>query len=236
MGCHALQGTFPTQGWNPGLPYCRQILYHLSYISSIENPELSVPLSDWTFLTSNWLFFKCFSKIWIPSLKSSYIFFFSLGKYEIAVSNLPVCITLLEKNQCFFWRLWNENLISGNIYSSFSFLFFVVDDRIPLSDEASLTFETYHMIKVVPDSKVSKKIIEMFINSNSIYCPPAVCQSFLQTLRISWEQKEGSSLIRLLPHSRWEMDNKHQTQGNLLRMLFLFSCWVVSGSLWPCGL
>ena len=32
MGCHALlQGIFPTQGWNPGLPNCRQILYRLSH-------------------------------------------------------------------------------------------------------------------------------------------------------------------------------------------------------------
>ena len=32
MGCHALlQGIFPTQGLNPGLPQCRQILYHLSH-------------------------------------------------------------------------------------------------------------------------------------------------------------------------------------------------------------
>ena len=31
VGCHALlQGTFPTQGSNPGLPHCRQILYCLS--------------------------------------------------------------------------------------------------------------------------------------------------------------------------------------------------------------
>ena len=31
MGCHALlQGIFPTQGLNPGLPHCKQILYHLS--------------------------------------------------------------------------------------------------------------------------------------------------------------------------------------------------------------
>ena len=28
--CHALfQGNYPTQGSNPGLPHCRQILYHL---------------------------------------------------------------------------------------------------------------------------------------------------------------------------------------------------------------
>ena len=26
-----LQGIFPTQGSNPGLPHCRQILYHLSH-------------------------------------------------------------------------------------------------------------------------------------------------------------------------------------------------------------
>ena len=31
VGCHALfQGTVPTQGLNPGLPHCRQILYHLN--------------------------------------------------------------------------------------------------------------------------------------------------------------------------------------------------------------
>ena len=31
-GCHAfLQGIFPTQGMNPGLPHCRSILFHLSH-------------------------------------------------------------------------------------------------------------------------------------------------------------------------------------------------------------
>ena len=31
VGCHALlQWIFPTQGLNPGLPHCRQILYRLS--------------------------------------------------------------------------------------------------------------------------------------------------------------------------------------------------------------
>ena len=32
VGCHALlQGIFPTQGSNPGLPHCRRILYCLSH-------------------------------------------------------------------------------------------------------------------------------------------------------------------------------------------------------------
>ena len=35
VGCHALlQGTFPTQGSNPGLSHFRQILYHLSHWGS----------------------------------------------------------------------------------------------------------------------------------------------------------------------------------------------------------
>ena len=35
VGCHALlQEIFPTQGSNPGLPHCRQILYHLKHQGS----------------------------------------------------------------------------------------------------------------------------------------------------------------------------------------------------------
>ena len=35
VGCHALlQGIFPTQGLDPGLPHCRWILYHLSHQGS----------------------------------------------------------------------------------------------------------------------------------------------------------------------------------------------------------
>ena len=35
VGCHALlQGIFPTQGSNPGLPHCRQILYQMSHQGS----------------------------------------------------------------------------------------------------------------------------------------------------------------------------------------------------------
>ena len=34
VGCHSFhQGIFPTQALNPGLPHCRQILYHLSHKS-----------------------------------------------------------------------------------------------------------------------------------------------------------------------------------------------------------
>ena len=35
VGCRALlQGIFPTQGLNPGLPHCKQIFYHRSHQGS----------------------------------------------------------------------------------------------------------------------------------------------------------------------------------------------------------
>ena len=41
VGSHfLLQGTFPTQGSNPGIPHCRQILYQLSHKGS------TLPLSN----------------------------------------------------------------------------------------------------------------------------------------------------------------------------------------------
>ena len=43
VGCHALlQGIFPTQGLNPGLPHCRWILYHLSQQSLCTRVYLSI--------------------------------------------------------------------------------------------------------------------------------------------------------------------------------------------------
>ena len=40
MGSHfLLQGIFLTQGSSPGLPHCRQILYHLSYQGSPKKAE-----------------------------------------------------------------------------------------------------------------------------------------------------------------------------------------------------
>jgi len=40
VGSHSLlQRIFPTQGWNPGLLHCRQILYQLSHKGSPRIPE-----------------------------------------------------------------------------------------------------------------------------------------------------------------------------------------------------
>ena len=57
MGCHALlQGIFPTQGLNPGLPHCRQILYHLSHWGSpriLEWVAYSLPRGNFLTQESN---------------------------------------------------------------------------------------------------------------------------------------------------------------------------------------
>ena len=47
MGSHSfLQRIFPTQGSNPGLPHCRQILYHLNHQGSPEWQQTSLNLSN----------------------------------------------------------------------------------------------------------------------------------------------------------------------------------------------
>ena len=57
-----LKGIFPTQGSNPGLPHCRQILYHLSHQGSPRILEwVSLSLLQWIFPTqeSNWGLLHC---------------------------------------------------------------------------------------------------------------------------------------------------------------------------------
>ena len=53
---HALlQGIFPTQGSNPGLPHCRWGLYQLSYQGSIRQSKYSHTISFHHSLVAQWL-------------------------------------------------------------------------------------------------------------------------------------------------------------------------------------
>ena len=61
VGCHALlQGIFITQELNPGLPHCRQILYHLSHQG---NPRIlecvTYPFSRGSSRPRNWTGVSC---------------------------------------------------------------------------------------------------------------------------------------------------------------------------------
>ena len=62
-GCHILlQGIFPTQGSNPGLPHCRQILYCLSHQESPRILEwVAYPFSRETFWPRNWTGVSCWA-------------------------------------------------------------------------------------------------------------------------------------------------------------------------------
>ena len=80
VGCHALlQGVFPTQGLNPDLPHCRQILYRLSHQGSPRIPEwVAYPFSRGFSPPrdrSRWILYQLRylrSPVWrLPAFKSS---------------------------------------------------------------------------------------------------------------------------------------------------------------------
>ena len=61
VGCHfLLQGVFQSQGSNPGLPHCRQILYHLSHQGSPRILKwVDYPFSRKTSQARNWTWVSC---------------------------------------------------------------------------------------------------------------------------------------------------------------------------------
>ena len=61
VGCHAIiQGIFPTQRWNPGLPHCTQILYQLSHKGSPRILEwVAYPFSSGSSWPRNWTRVSC---------------------------------------------------------------------------------------------------------------------------------------------------------------------------------
>ena len=69
VGCHALlQGIFPTQGWNPGLPHCRWILSQLSHKGSPRILEwVAYPFSSGYSQTRNQTRVSCIAGGFFPS-------------------------------------------------------------------------------------------------------------------------------------------------------------------------
>ena len=61
VGCRfLLQGIFPTQGWNPGLPQCRRILYQLSHQGSPRKLEwVAYPFCSRSSQARNWTGVSC---------------------------------------------------------------------------------------------------------------------------------------------------------------------------------
>ena len=63
-----LQGIFPTQGSNPGLPHCRQIIYQLRYQRSPRILEwVAYPFSRGSSQTRNWTGVSCIAVDSLPA-------------------------------------------------------------------------------------------------------------------------------------------------------------------------
>ena len=74
VGCHSLpQGIFPTQGLNPGLLHCRQILYQLSHLTGdlISLGYLKTNCLSDTLIAST-IYFSHSSLTWVIKLYSIY--------------------------------------------------------------------------------------------------------------------------------------------------------------------
>ena len=88
-GCHAfLQGIFPTQGSNPGLPHCRQILYCLSHQPEAQEywSGVAYPVSRGPSQPTNQTRVSCFAGG-----------FFTIGQfiYIIILNNSEVILLIL---------------------------------------------------------------------------------------------------------------------------------------------
>ena len=62
-----LQGIFPTQGLNPGLPHCRWVLYQLSHQESPILEWLAYPFSSGSFWPRNWTEVSCIAGVFFTS-------------------------------------------------------------------------------------------------------------------------------------------------------------------------
>ena len=99
VGCHSLlQDIFLTQGLNPGLLHCRQILYHLSFQGSrgcsvylvtiptenLRNKPLNKRIAIFIcicILTFFFVLLISLYSVWIISTDLSFLFFFSVYFY-----------------------------------------------------------------------------------------------------------------------------------------------------------
>ena len=123
VGCHdLLQGIFPTEGSNPGLPHCRWILYHLSHHGRLSFPNiLGCPFLAlfWPHLHPSILFLIC-----IHLLQTPHCFYLLSLHFIVKALSFPVilsgslagkegCIQLsfhLEQ-LCFFFLNRNEIML-----------------------------------------------------------------------------------------------------------------------------
>ena len=104
VGCHALlQGIFPTQGSNPGLPHCRQILYHLSHQGSPEYWSVTYPFSRESSWPRNWIGVSCITGSFFTSwaTREGAVIGHSVSNFHVHANDLG-----LLKMQILTWNSW----------------------------------------------------------------------------------------------------------------------------------
>ena len=95
MGCHALlQGIFPTQGSNPGLPHWGQILYHLNHQGSPRILEcVAYPFSRGNSLPKNPIGVFCITGGFFASWATREVQFSSVAQLCLALCDPMDCST-----------------------------------------------------------------------------------------------------------------------------------------------
>ena len=122
VGCHALlQGILPTQGSNPGLLLCRQILYCLSHQESPGIPEwITCPFSRGSSWPKNWTGVSCiagrFFTRWAITGKSTV-----LPKAHL-ISHCRISDSGLLMTPLWLSRSLRSFLYSSSVYSCHHFL------------------------------------------------------------------------------------------------------------------
>ena len=110
-----LQGSFPTQGLNPGLTHCRHILYQVSHKASPRIPEwVAFPFSSGYSWPRNWTGVSCIAGRFFttePQRKPIICqnkLYFVICKNSIKVRYLRVCFSKNKQtNKKYRKRLWH---------------------------------------------------------------------------------------------------------------------------------
>ena len=175
VGCHALlQGIFPNQGLNPGLPHCRRILYHLSHEGS---PRILEWVAYHFSRRSSWLRnqnrVSCIAGGFFTSWATREAKLSSLGEVEYWWSFLPAAlVNYLLRELC------KPNCISSHPILSIPFthsapgLYELVFSRVP--------YKWNHTARILLNPALSTRhTVTLLWESSLLLCVSVICSFFI---------------------------------------------------------
>ena len=114
---YLLQGIFPTQGLNPGLPHCRRILYQLSYKGSPRTLEwVAYPFFSRSSWPRNWTGVFCIAGRFFTNWAINYT---SIKKEQFFIENKHFLQGKKRKKNTIEWEKLSANHVSdkGLVFS-----------------------------------------------------------------------------------------------------------------------